>query len=176
MITLGIVGTLTVAIIITITIRLTISGKIDLNKIFSELQDSYLTKKYNKKANDYNKWFHWFHPSLITTPTSEIVQFLLKNHSTIEYYPDYKKKKIFVLKNDEKIKKKLNKIYATELKNSPLGGGTVPELEGKDKFCNADYYCHNALSKNFKYFLKLSELIEKNSTFQKFVQAKWLYE
>jgi hypothetical protein len=170
----GIAVSLTV--VITLTIKLTINGKIDLNKIFCELQNSYLSKKYNKKANDYNKLFPYFHSSLINSPFGEIVQFLLTNCNATLYYPDYKKKKIFVLKNGEKRKMKLNKFYATELKNSTLRSGTAPALEEKDKFRNADYYCHRCLSKGFKYFLELNELFEKNYTFQKLVYAKWYNE
>jgi hypothetical protein len=172
----SIVITIAVAVTISITITLNITGHINLNKIFNELCNLYITKKYNKKANDYNRLFPYFHSSLIRSPSGELVQYLLDKYDTIEYYPDYGKKKIFVLKNDINRKTKANKIYAINLKNHSSGGEGALALEENDKFCKADYYCHKGLSKDFKYFLELNELMETNYTFQKIIQAKWQAE
>jgi hypothetical protein len=172
--------TIAIAIAVTITITITVSikvfGKVDLNKLFNELHNSYMTKKYNKKANDYDRLFPYFYSSLIRSPSGQLVQYLLDNYNIIEYYPDYERKKIFVLKDDENRKTRENKIYLRELTNSPLGRGCAPALEEKDKFRKVDYYCHKGLSKDFKYYLELNKLIETNYTFQKIIQAKWQAE
>jgi hypothetical protein len=167
---------LTITLSVTISVILKIKGHIDLNKIFNNIFQWYITKKYNKKANDYNKLFYYFHPNLIKSPSGELVNFLMEHYNTMEYYPDYKKKKIFVLKNDKKRKSKANKIYSMVLNGSQLRNIYSLPLEEKEKFCKADFYCHKELSKNFKYFLELTELIEKNHTFQQIVQSKWYYE
>ena len=172
----SIIITIAIAITITVTVTLNITGHIDLNKFFNGLKNSYITKKYNKKANDYNRLFPYFHSTLIQSPSGQLIQYLLDNYGTIEFYPDYKKKKIFVLKNDKKRKEKANKIYAKELNNFSLERNGISGLEEKDKFNKADYYYHKGLSKDFKYFLELNNLLETNYSFQQIVQAKWYYE
>ena len=167
---------ITVSVSIAIVIRLYITGHINLNKLFYELKQHYITIKYNKKANDYNKLFHFFHSSLIQSPSGQLAQFLYEHHDTLIFYPDYEKKKIFVLKNDSKRRKKANTIYLTELNNSPFGNGHTSVLSDKDKLCKKDFYCHKTLSKGFKYFLELNKLIENNYTFQEIVKAKWNLE
>jgi hypothetical protein len=175
---IGIVITVSVsvAISIAIVIRLNITGHINLNKLFYELKQHYITKKYNKKANDYNRLFPFFHSNLIQSPSGELAKFLYEHYNTLIFYPDYEKEKIFVLKNDIKRKNKANSLYLTELNNSPLGNGHITTLNDKDKLCKSDYYCHKKLSNDFKYFLKLNELMESNYTFQKIIQAKWNFE
>ena len=95
-----------------------------------------------------------------------------QKNSTL-FYTDYEKKKIFILKDDKKKKEKANKIYLTELNNNPFCNSHAITSNEKVKLSKSDFYCQKALSKDFKYFLELSKLIEKNYTFQKFVQAKW---
>jgi hypothetical protein len=168
--------TATFSVLITVAITLKITVRIDINKILSELHQHYLTKRYNKKANDYNRLFSYFHPSLIQSPSGQLIEFIYKQNNTTLFYPDYEKKKIFILKDDEKRKKKANKIYLTELNNSQFSNSHAITLNEKVKLSKSDFYCHKALSKDFKYFLELSELIEKNYTFQKIVQAKWSAE
>jgi hypothetical protein len=46
---------------ITVTVVLKITGHIDLNKVFGALYQRCITKRYNKKANDYNRLFTYFH-------------------------------------------------------------------------------------------------------------------
>lgn len=159
-----------------IVIKLKITGRLDLNKFFYNLRQHFITKKYNKKANDYNRLFPYFNANLIQSPRGELVNLIFEKYNTLLFYPDYISKKIFIFKNDNKRKNKANKIYLTELSNSPLGNGHVTKLEKNDMPKKSDYYCHKELSKKFKYFLELNELYETNYTFQEIINTKWAAE
>ena len=164
---------LTLSLTISITIALKITGRIDLNKIFYYLTQHYRTKKYNKKANDYNRLFAFFHSDLILSPTGSLLAYIFETYNTAIYYPDYKTKKIFILKNDNKRKRKANIVYTNELKKYSSGYNNEIQIDKKDKINKNDYFIHRYLTKEFRYFLRLQKLIENNYTFQEIIKEKW---